>query len=67
MKNIENLTDDLNKLYTEVYEQKIEPDNAKVLKGIAGQIISSSRVNLMYNTAKQKFPKMEKIKFLEVK
>ena len=67
MNNMEKLTDHLTKILLDVHEEKIEVDNAKVQKGIAGQIISGQRVTLMYNTAKQKFPNMAKMKFLEVK
>jgi hypothetical protein len=65
MDKMENLTDSLTKLYTEVNDQEIELDKAKILKGVAGQIINAQGVQIKYNIAKQKFSKISKIKFLE--
>ena len=64
MKNIENLRDDLYEVFNKLSDDNIEPTVATAMSSVAGKIINSSRVQLMYNTQKEISPKMPNIKFL---
>jgi phage terminase large subunit-like protein len=49
IKNIEQLTDELQKIFCEVREKKIGKQEAEVLANVAGKIISSAKTKLDYN------------------
>ena len=67
MKNIENLRDDLYEVFDKLSNDEIEPKRATAMSSVAGKMINSSRVQLMYNSAKEVSPKMPNIKFLTEK
>lgn len=61
MKNIEDLRDELVKVFDGVKKKKIDPEIAKELNTTAGKIISSCKIQLEY----QLYQGNPTIKFLE--
>jgi len=68
MKNSENLSEirkTLSSLFNDLVNDNIDYDKARIVSKMADSINANVKIQLGYNVAKQKYPDIDKIEFIE--